>query len=642
MFPLRSIIARMGQRRNRRSPTTLRVDQLEDRCVPTVTLGTHFSGLKFADTPGYVPPDTIAAAGTDHIVEMVNTDIAIYNKSDGSLVASEDLGVLFNTSDSLSDPGVTYDEQAGVFFIDVLDFQNDLLYYGRFSDTATGTNPLAAPNTVELNEGLDVTDGGGFAGLGTTGDYPRAGWNADVYTISLNMFDVLGNYDHVSVVTIPKADFQNPAQVDPFGLNDPNANNFTLAPATMHGAQSGADVMWFAEEAGYGNGSKIKVVKETGVLSSPTFTSYNIGVAAYLEPPTATQKGASTRLQTNDSRILNAEWRNDQLVAAQTVGLSTDSQSHARWYEFDTSGTTPALTQQGTVGKGSGSNSYFPAIAINANGDVGMSYMQSSANEYVSMYVTGATYSSTAFAMTLQAGVKAQAGQTTYNAFDGSPYRAGDFSGMSVDPATSGALANTFWGANEFTGTGGNWSTHVANFSLSASASNTKDVAVTNITLSQTSVVRGNTITVSVKVTNVGTATQSGIVVTLTDKPPTGGTKGAITPASTTISLTAGQSKTVTFTYKAKLTTTTGTHTLTGTATLTGDQDNSNNSLATTVTVKATAGGSGPVSGPKRGLHEDDISLPGQPPDKPVDKFELLADIYRLLLHQKNAHHVDD
>jgi len=96
-------------------------------------------------------------------------------------------------------------------------------------------------------------------------------------------------------------------------------------------------------------------------------------VAAYRQPPAATQKGANTLITTNDSRVLNAEWRNNRLVAAQTVGVNSDSQAHARWYEFSTSGAT-SLTQQGTIGLGSGANSYFPSIAVNPGGDLGMTF----------------------------------------------------------------------------------------------------------------------------------------------------------------------------------------------------------------------------------------------------------------------------
>src|SRR5262249_53620607 len=135
-------------------------------------------------------------------------------------------------------------------------------------------------------------------------------------------------------------------------------------------------------------GNAVNVVVGSNLLTSPSFQFNAVSVSSYTAPPAAAQQGTSALMTTNDSRILNAEWRNNQLVAAQAVGISGDSQAHARWYEFDTS-STPALSQQGTIGVGSGSSSYFPSIAIDANGNLGMTYMQSSSSEYMSMYVTG-------------------------------------------------------------------------------------------------------------------------------------------------------------------------------------------------------------------------------------------------------------
>src|SRR6185369_12153512 len=91
-------------------------------------------------------------------------------------------------------------------------------------------------------------------------------------------------------------------------------------------------------------------------------------------------------------------------------------------------------------------------VAIDANDNVGMSYMQSSSNEYMSMYVTGATYSANPFTMTMQTPVLAKAGQATYKSFDRAPYRAGDYSGISVDPVGGG-----FWAANEYATSNTNW-----------------------------------------------------------------------------------------------------------------------------------------------------------------------------------------
>ena len=124
----------------------------------------------------------------------------------------------------------------------------------------------------------------------------------------------------------------------------------------------------------------------------------------------------------------------------------------ARWYEFDVTGGVASLKQQGNIDPGPGVHTYFPSIAINAAGDIGLTYMQSSASEYVSMYVTGQRAGDPAGAMGIPALVKA--GDTTYPGG-----RGGDYSGITVDPVT-----DTFWAANEVILRSAFWSTWIGEF----------------------------------------------------------------------------------------------------------------------------------------------------------------------------------
>ena len=80
---------------------------------------------------------------------------------------------------------------------------------------------------------------------------------------------------------------------------------------------------------------------------SPSFTDTVVAVSTVHLPPVGRSSPAAS-IATNDTRMLNAEWRDGILVADHTVGLSTDSNAHARWYEFDVTG-SPTLVQDGTI-----------------------------------------------------------------------------------------------------------------------------------------------------------------------------------------------------------------------------------------------------------------------------------------------------
>jgi hypothetical protein len=438
------------------------IEALEQRCLLSVTLGTNFAGLGFNDTAGYIPPDTIAAAGPNHIVEAVNLHLRIYNKS-GTILSTQSLGSFFGSAQSQSDPVVMFDESisngvgnpAGRFIVGVLDFASNLTnsgFYVAVSNDADPTHGFTEKQRINLTEGANY-----FA------DYPRSGIGADSLVFTFNQFSNNGNgpYSHVRVLSIAKSSVvdQNTGtftstQASPAGVH------FTMTPAVMHGASTAGQI-WFVDttdtQAVFG-GSSVQVVNGTNLLTAPTFTTYSIPVTAYTLPPAAIQPGSGGTIETNDARILNAEWRSGRLVAAQCVGAGSDA--HARFYEFATGGATPALTQQGDINRGAGVDTYFPSIAIAGNGDLGMTFMESSASEYMSAYVTGQNPGGAMQTPTLLKG-----GLASYSVFgEASPHRAGDYSGITVDPASP----NSFWAANEYAASSGlaNWGTWIGQFTV--------------------------------------------------------------------------------------------------------------------------------------------------------------------------------
>jgi hypothetical protein len=398
------------------------------------------------------PPDTDVAVGPAHVVETVNTALAVYNKATGTRVLRQEMTALFAPLGGvlrLSDPVVSYDELSHRFVIGVLDFQEHS--QSRFD--------FAVSNDADPTHGFtlrryDTNDGvGGF----DFADYPRLGWNADAYVISFNMFVNDVRYDHVDTLSIDKASLTGFRQMVPGGLA-----NHTLAPATMHSAAPG-DPLWLVEGAG-GNsngdaigGDVVKVVEMTNVLSdNPTYTTTPLPVTPYAIPPRASQPEGLFEIVTNDARVLNAAWDHGRLVASQTVG--TGGLAHARFYEFDTGGAVPALIQFGDIAPGPGVHTYFPAIEIAASGRLAMTFLESSATEFMSMYVTGQT--ETESPGTMKAPVLVRAGTANYGRL-----RTGDFAGIGVDPAQP----NRFWVANQYAAPPQddfNWNTWVASFAL--------------------------------------------------------------------------------------------------------------------------------------------------------------------------------
>jgi hypothetical protein len=432
---------------------------LEDRVLLNVTPLSGFKGLDTNDAGAVIePPDTIAAAGPSTVVEIVNSNIAYYSKATGTRLFTLGLDQFFGSVDPspslLSDVYVTYDEGTGKFFVSTMDidFFNEQSFFNyaisNNSDPMQGWQVFKQVNTSETSE---------RTGEPLFTDFPRVGWNADAYVISFNMFGFTTEVPYnVQILSINKSTLAT------FQTDRPLPNS-TMVPATMHGAAPGSP-MWWVEEKGLeqdGTYQFLRVVKETNILSAnPTFTDFYVAVNPYTITPFPSDPNGQVTTQL-DTRILSADWRAGQLAASQNVGIASDTVVHARWYVLNTNGPAPALIQEGDLDPGNGTiDTYMPAIAMAPDGSLGMTYIQSSATEMMSMYVTGQTPADPPG--TMAPGFDAKAGEQFYQGT-----RVGDFSGITVDPANP----SIFWAANEYSISSTditipNWGTWIASFSL--------------------------------------------------------------------------------------------------------------------------------------------------------------------------------
>jgi hypothetical protein len=454
--------------------------RLEDRITPTnMNLNSHFLGLHFSQTQGYVPPDTCGAAGTSQYVETVNQTVEIFNKSNGSSLALANLDTfLFTTGglthadggSGLSDPIVVWDEQIQRFIIGDQDvnFSShvsafDIAVSKSGTPTTLGTSDWAFYKVTTTESGFDA-------------DYPgNFGWNHDAFVFTLNMFPASSGFAKVQIVSVNIQDLANAvSQANLHSFHNDDSNDFSLRPAVMHDSIAN-DPEWFV--ADNGDGSTIDVVKMSNVLSnSATFTTTVLSVTPFTEisPPTGDprQPNGSATTTNIDSRIMKAAEAGGMLVASQAVTTGTSDRDLAQWYEINVSSGTPVMFQEGDVTGGTGNagsaNVYdvYPSIDINPDGDLGMTYMESShtgtnAGEFVSVWVTGWAPGDTLGAM--ETPILVQAGAQNYTDF-ANPHRQGDLSGINVDSDGS------FWIANEYANTDGsaNWGTAIGNFSVNA------------------------------------------------------------------------------------------------------------------------------------------------------------------------------
>ena len=191
--------------------------------------------------------------------------------------------------------------------------------------------------------------------------------------------------------------------------------------------------------------------------NAPYFNIGDIGVDYYTPPPQAVQPSGAP-IYTNGSEILNADWHDGLLVASQTIGLPTDSDVHARWYELNTSSTYPYLVQDGTISPGAGIDTYVPAVAIAPGDVIGMSYNESSQTEYPSIYLTQRMTSDPTG--TMETPILAKAGDATYQDFDYNNW--GNYNGLAVDPTDGSFWSGAEYSTSLLSGYPANWGTYIS------------------------------------------------------------------------------------------------------------------------------------------------------------------------------------
>jgi uncharacterized repeat protein (TIGR01451 family) len=516
------------------------MERLEDRTVLSVTLGANYTGMDFNASGGYTPPDTNGAVSNTTYVQTVNQTVALFNKASGSKTAQSSLSTFWfstgglphaDSGSGLSDPVVTFNNQIGRYIVGDQDVDFST-HVSRFDLAVSTSSDPATLSTSDWKFYSIATTQSGY-----DADFPgNFGYNADAFVVTLNMFPVVGSSYHVQVISVSNSDLKSGAQSPAVYKN--NLSDFAVRPTVMHDSVAG-DPMWLVTE--HGDNASIDVIKMSNVLSSsPTFAYTNLSVNPYsnvLYPLNPNGTAITTNI---DGRIQKSAEANNTIVACHTVAVSSN-QDAIQWYAIDVSSGTPTLKDQGRVGSGSNTYSFYPAIDINANGQIGLTYMKSgndSSSDYMSMYVTGRLPSDAAGTMETPVLVPAGTGVANYADFSGSG-RAGDLGGISIDPSDG-----SFWAANEFANTepNANWGTAIANFSL-ASPLPPADLAVSFTATPPSSIDVTNqaqTVTYTISFTNNGPNAASNVV--LSDVLPAGATNVSVVQASGNDSFSINQS----------------------------------------------------------------------------------------------------
>jgi hypothetical protein len=401
-----------------------------------ITIGLNYDGIDFLGSNCFcLPPDTNSAVGNNFVVETVNVQFRVFDKNTGIAIKDVPLSTIFGAPTG-GDPYVVYDDIADRWYISAFDSADS----GLFLAVSADGDPTHPFHTLHLD------NVGGFP------DYAKPGFNKDAIFISFNNFGP-GGGAAATIASIDKAAALSGTLS--YFVSVPRFQFRAMPPAQMHDDVKGG-VEWFVSTDGTdAGGTTIRVTKMTNYLSTtPTFTYTSLPVAEYRNASRADQPGGFITTFPNTTTT-QVQYNHGFLVTAMASATASDGFVYPKglYYKINVNGAPPRLVSQNVVDPGYGVAVQMPSVAEDQQGNLGLTWMESSSSEYLSMWV-GNRYASGKFS----AQVAANGGGFFFFNF-----RIGDYSTVVVDPADG----RTFWAANEYIGADGAsdiWRTHITSF----------------------------------------------------------------------------------------------------------------------------------------------------------------------------------
>ncbi|HRX86738.1 MAG TPA: immunoglobulin domain-containing protein, partial [Phycisphaerae bacterium] len=428
------------------APQTMETEEPKPRVAPGPTeregLGTapeqvtSFQGPIRGDSGQFsYPPDTCGAVGPQHFVSLVNRNASIYDRANGQRLASVTLSDFFAPYSTGGDPRVLYDQYSDRWIAISSSFSS-----GRSIQVAVS---LSSDPTGAWFKTQFLADGGSDDGCWP--DYPTLGVSADGIYVTTFMVSC-----GMTVFAIDKAPLIAAAPslgtILAFrGLPFEGA----IQPVHSFGSVSGEYLI------SRNSSTTLRVRQVAGaVLVNRGTVSVPFNTAAADAPAL----GSSTPLDTVDTRLMNAVYRDGSIWTTHTVDVS--GRAACRWYEVDVQGASPTLQQVGTVSDPV-LHYFFPSIMVNARGDALLGFSGTSATQYAGAYFTGRNRFDPPNEMGPAQPYRAGSGPQN-NLDQYGRNRWGDYSLSSLDPNDEQQM----WTIQAYGHTTNIWGTYIAEFSF--------------------------------------------------------------------------------------------------------------------------------------------------------------------------------
>ncbi len=413
----------------------------------------------------WMPPDNTIAAGPNNILVAVNTDLAGYSKFGNLQFRWANMTTLFNAvlpnNAAMFDPQVAYDHYENRWIV-TMDARRES---PEGSWIMVGVSQTGDPGGAYWVWALDATQDGSRP-TDNWADYTQLGFDTQAIYLSQNQFRFGGGFQYTKLRILNKSELYSGGTGsnhfihwwDFWNLRNPdNSMAFTVQPAT-HFRGLGGNPDAYLINALWPKGNTLTLWTLSNPLgywtgSQPSLSRRSVNCRSYDLPPDAAQAGTTTRIATNDSRLLKAMYQFTggalRLWTCHTSRHTWRGENAARsvvqWYEIDIP--THTVVQQNAYGR-TGMYYYFPAIQTDIRRNAYVVFGRSSSTVFAQLRQTGRRLTEPPHLLQDSALVKAGEGSYTGG-------RWGDYFGICRD----GGDNSVVWMYGEYADTGNTWGT---------------------------------------------------------------------------------------------------------------------------------------------------------------------------------------
>ena len=525
---------------------------------------------------GYIPPDPNIAVGPNHIVQVVNVQIGVFDKASGAMHTGypKTLSSLWAplsgdcATQNAGDPIAQYDAGADRWLITQLGSLSPP--FSQCIAVSQSSDPTGQYNLYSYSFGNNLNDYAKF------GVWPTSTNSA--YLSTANLFANGASFVGAALCAYERAAMLSGAS-SPTALCYTISNDGGFLPSDQDGLtpppagspgyfltfETLSSLRLYLFTPNFANPNSSTLSAPTDINVSP----FNMACGGGTCIP---QPGTSRQLDSLADRLMyRLAYRNFGDHEAMVVNHSVTSGSSVglRWYELrgPFSSGTPTVYQQGTFAPDSDYR-WMGSIAMDKNGDMALGYSTSSTTTYPAVRFTGRTsaypLNTMAPETTLQVGGGSQTGYTRW----------GDYTSVRIDPSDD----TTFWYTNEYYSntSSGSWKTFIGSFRIVPAA---QDFSLSTNPSSLT-VAQGSSGSSQVSINSLS-GFNSSVTLSVSGCPTSGMTTCTLSPTSATPPANGSTSVTL------NISTTGGTPTGTYTITITGTSGNTTHSTTVSLTIAA-------------------------------------------------------